>query len=290
VLVDCGWDSEQSPAQLASSLQELGATIADVRGVLLTHSHHDHCGLAPQVQAESGAWLAAHADEPVVPARERRPSADLDALERHFSGVGLRSEELADAVEVAGWLSRRRPSFEPDRRLGNAEEVAVGRFRLRVLHTPGHSPGHVCFVVDGLGLVFTGDHVLSSTTPNVSVNADSAGSPLDDYLASLAVTASLGRLLALPGHEERVDVGERSRQLLEHHDRQLAIAARLVAGGRATVRDVAEEMEWSRPWVELGRLDRQLAVGETHAHLLTLERRGRIERISTRPWRWAATR
>jgi glyoxylase-like metal-dependent hydrolase (beta-lactamase superfamily II) len=280
LLVDAGWDRAAGLEGLERSLGTFGAAVADVRGVLFTHAHRDHYALGDLLRDASGAWLALHEAERSTLTR------DVDVLERYFADLGLPLDELGDAVESALWMWGSRPAFEPDRRLRDGEVVAG----LRVLHTPGHAPGHACFVAEERGVVFSGDHVLSRTTPNVSVFAGSAGSPLDDYLRALAATRSLAGLLALPGHEERCDLAARSTELLAHHDRQLRHAAKLVADGRDTVRAAAEAMEWTTPWAALGTLDRQLALGETYAHLLVLEHSGVLERISEKPLRWGAAR
>ena len=51
--------------------------------------------------------------------------------------------------------------------------------------TPGHSPGHLCFYEREKRVILTGDHVLPTITPNVSLHPQQMGNPLGDYLASL---------------------------------------------------------------------------------------------------------
>ena len=69
VLVDAGWDGEQAWTSLTDGLAVLGATPTDVRGVLVTHLHLDHLGLAARLREESGAWVALHAADREVLAR-----------------------------------------------------------------------------------------------------------------------------------------------------------------------------------------------------------------------------
>ena len=290
MLVDAGWDRGGGLEGLDVSLRTFGSRLEDVRGVLFTHAHHDHYAVGDLVREASGAWLALHEDESDVLAPGGEAVPDAGRLDGHFLALGLPPDERREMVEVSLWMWGARAGFEPDRRLRDGETAAAGDLRLRVLHTPGHSPGHACYVAAERGVVFTGDHVLSRTTPNVGIYAGSRGSPLDDYLTALHATQALGGLVALPGHEERVAVATRSAELLAHHERQLLNAARLVAAGRGTVREAAEEMEWTTPWPKLGRLDRHLALAETHAHLVALERRGVVERLSERPLRWVPAR
>jgi glyoxylase-like metal-dependent hydrolase (beta-lactamase superfamily II) len=277
VLIDAGWEGPDGLGPLEGALRTLGAGITDVRAVIFTHSHLDHYSVGAPVRRESGAWLALHEIEAAGLAAAAQTEPDPPALDAWFAALGLDADERPDAVETALLVDRAAPRFAPDRTLAAGSTIGVDGCTLQVLHTPGHSPGHVCFVAADRGVVFTGDHVLSLTTPNVSIFPRSPGSPLDDYLSSLAKTRSLSGLLALPGHERRIGVAERSEALLLHHDMQLSHAEQLAAAGYETVREIAERMPWQTPWAALGLIDRHMALGETYAHLVVLERRGVLE-------------
>jgi glyoxylase-like metal-dependent hydrolase (beta-lactamase superfamily II) len=60
VLVDAGWDTPEAWGGLTDGLATIGADVADVRGVLVTHIHPDHYGLAARVRSASGGWVALH--------------------------------------------------------------------------------------------------------------------------------------------------------------------------------------------------------------------------------------
>src|SRR4051795_8423130 len=59
-LLDTGWESDAGWAALTDGLAQIGGGLEDVRGVLVTHLHFDHLGLARRVREASGAWLAMH--------------------------------------------------------------------------------------------------------------------------------------------------------------------------------------------------------------------------------------
>lgn len=91
-----------------------------VRAIVCTHAHDDHVGAAPALRARVGAPILLHpADRP-----------------------------LWDLVH---------PDDRWDTDLRHGTEIAVAGTTLRVLHTPGHTPGAVCLHAPGLGRVFTGD-------------------------------------------------------------------------------------------------------------------------------------
>jgi glyoxylase-like metal-dependent hydrolase (beta-lactamase superfamily II) len=278
LLVDSGWSTDLAP--LEALLREAGLRLADIEGVLLTHSHGDHTGLATRVRDETGARIALLGPEP--------PPDTLTTAEaeRWCDRLGIPADERDAAIELALRFAGHRSELRPDRRLSDGEVIDAGSFSLEVIATPGHARDQACFVDRRRGFALTGDHILSQTTPNVSLYPGRRDSPLADYLRSLERTRALGPLLALPGHERRVQVDTRSEELIEHHEMQLARAAAMLAACPATIREVASEMPWSTPWARLSVLDRLLALCETHAHLVVLAERGVAEPQPDEPlWR-----
>src|SRR5207247_9405016 len=74
-IVDAGWNTDDAFATLSEGISHTGADISDVRGVLVTHIHPDHYGLAGRVRDASGAWVALHpADAALVQARYAGPT------------------------------------------------------------------------------------------------------------------------------------------------------------------------------------------------------------------------
>jgi len=98
--------------------------------VLNTHGHFDHTDANGAVVQATGAPLAIH----------------------------LLDKPLLQAAGGAAWFGMVAvPSPPPDRDLQDGDELQVGTLCLRVLHTPGHTPGHVCFYEPTEGVLFDGD-------------------------------------------------------------------------------------------------------------------------------------
>jgi glyoxylase-like metal-dependent hydrolase (beta-lactamase superfamily II) len=97
--------------------------------------------------------------------------------------------------------------FVPDVQLGHGGRLAGDGWAFTALHTPGHAPDHLCFELEGTGLLFSGDHVMGW---NTSVVAPPEGS-MADYLRSLELLG--GRAdrdrVYLPGHGGRVEEPQR---------------------------------------------------------------------------------
>jgi glyoxylase-like metal-dependent hydrolase (beta-lactamase superfamily II) len=73
-IVDAGWNTDDAFDTLAAGLSHAGTDVAEVRGVLVTHIHPDHYGLAGRVRDASGAWVALHpADAKLIQDRYVEP-------------------------------------------------------------------------------------------------------------------------------------------------------------------------------------------------------------------------
>jgi glyoxylase-like metal-dependent hydrolase (beta-lactamase superfamily II) len=161
------------PGDDASAITSL---IADDRlrplAILATHAHHDHVGAAAPLQQSYGIPLYLH-------------SADQKLLKR--MNFYRRLFEKADPVEIA----------EVDVLLDEIRELELGEFRIRVLETPGHTPGSVCFAFDDT--LFCGDVLLKEKVGRV----DLPGGERETLAESLRVLAKLPPQTSLfPGHGE----------------------------------------------------------------------------------------
>jgi glyoxylase-like metal-dependent hydrolase (beta-lactamase superfamily II) len=279
-LLDTGWESDETWAALTGGLAALGGAIGDVRGVLVTHLHFDHLGLANRVREASGAWIAMHpADATVVAGLNRGNGAAATAAEIEFLvGLGAdRADAIAD-VGTAENMERFTRMAVPDRLLEDGDVADFPGWRLRAVHTPGHTPGHLCFADEHRRLLFSGDHVLPRISPNISSGLAGAADPLRDYLASLAAVRDLDPEEVLPAHEWRFrGLDDRVDALTGHHEHRLTeLLAAIRAHPGSTPWDLAAHLTWSRPWEQYERRMRIFAVTETDAPLRLLASRGLV--------------
>ena len=294
VLVDTGWDDPASWEVLTAGLAACGTSVAEVHGVVVTHHHPDHHGLSARVREASGAWVALHeADAAIVRrARETRPERWFSYMAAKLAAAGAPEEHVAPLRAARG--RRTLPGLTPalpDREIVPGELLDLPGRRLRAIWTPGHTPGHVCLHLEeehpaqlpGNGRLFSGDHALPEITPHIGLYEDpddaTVTDPLGDNLDSLERVGRLTPAEVLPAHQYAfTDAPARVRELLTHHEERLTGLLGLLSEP-LTPWQLAERMEWNRPWREIPYASRNIAVSEAEAHLRRLVKLGRAEPV-----------
>jgi glyoxylase-like metal-dependent hydrolase (beta-lactamase superfamily II) len=179
---------------------------------------------------------------------------------------------------------------KPDILIEDDQRIEWSGWDLRAIWTPGHSPGHICLYSDRERLLLSGDHVLPRITPNIPFHSQQFANPLGDYLESLMKVGALGTDEVLPAHEYRfADLEGRLRDIMDHHEERLAgIVDLLQRRPGLTAWEITLSLEWSRPWDEIPAFMQRAANGETLAHIVLLERRGKVKREVDVPARFFA--
>lgn len=294
VLVDAGWNHDDSWAALVAAVSAAGHDIAEVHGVLVTHSHADHHGLSGRVREASGAWVALHpADAQHVTEQRNGHRSWLATMGAAFLAAGAAEADFLD-VPAPDTPWPVAPPVLPDRLIADGTLMDVPGRRVRALWTPGHSPGHTCFVLEDERRILTGDHLLPRISPNVGLwNPDSERDPLGEFLDSLGRLVEVARERgideALPAHVGPLPgLLARAEEIRAHHEERCAEVRAVLAQDTATAWKIAERLSWKYGWEALPVLMRRVALAETLAHIRHLERRGQVVELpGPRPRRYA---
>ena len=211
-LIDVGPKTKEAADALREKLQRNGVQFADVRRIVLTHAHEDHCGLAKQVRDEAKNaeilvhnWETGHLfgrlareEHHKLMIRAGVPETAFSEMQALYKDISLLTDALSE-----GDFSELKDEMEL--------EFAGGT--LKVLHTPGHTPGSCSFVREANRTLIAGDCVLKRITPNPIVSPD----PIDknkrfkslaEYLVSLARLRSVSPTLVYGGHGEPIQAFE----------------------------------------------------------------------------------
>jgi glyoxylase-like metal-dependent hydrolase (beta-lactamase superfamily II) len=225
----------------ADHIAALIAAIGDAQlvAILCTHTHRDHSPAAKPLAARTGAPI-------------------IGCAPLSLADDGPRADASFDA------------DYHPDHVLTDGEQVTGTGFTLTAVATPGHTSNHLCYALEESGALFTGDHVMGWSTSVVSP----PDGDMTAYLTSLAKLQQREDRVYYPAHGAAV---ENPRQLvrgmLGHRRQRENQILRLLDAGDTTIAAMVPQMYAGVDKVLYGAAGRSVL-----AHLIDLERRGRVKR------------
>jgi glyoxylase-like metal-dependent hydrolase (beta-lactamase superfamily II) len=280
-LVDCGvWtgaEGGRGTRALEDGLVACGLSLSRLRRLVITHAHIDHYGIAGEVVARSGAELWMHRLTDLDIARYRDPEAAVDVRAQMLADHGMYGSALERAsTGLRDWLPVMPSIAEPARRLRGGERFLAGGRTWQVVHTPGHSPGHVCLWSEQDRMLLSGDHLLPRIGSPVTFERGFERDPMGSYLASLRRVAELAPELVLPGHGAPFRNGARRAAMVERGKRRrLGQVMALIQAEPLPVTEIAARLFGRR----LSGSAQHFAMAEALAFLAYYDVRGQARRI-----------
>ena len=173
MIIDPGDEAEA----ILKNVKDLGL---DIKSIVLTHGHIDHIGAVKEVKEATGAEVAIHAD-------------DAQALQE-------------SSVSAMFGLSYPTP-LPADRLLNDGDSIDIGDLHFLVVHTPGHSPGGICLV--GEGMVFSGDTLFNYGIGRYDFPGGSYNQLMNSIHTKLMVLPD--NTIVYPGHGPDTTIGTEHR-------------------------------------------------------------------------------
>ena len=277
-LIDAGPKTKQASGALREKLRRHGVEFKDIQRIVLTHAHEDHCGLAKQIRDEAKnaeifvhGWETGHLfgrlareEHHQLMLRAGVPDSVFQEMQSIYGEISLLTDALSDGEFSA---------------LADEMELEFASGTLKVLHTPGHTPGSCSFVREANRTLIVGDCVLKRITPNPIVSLDPFDpekrfKSLAEYLVSLAKIRSSAPTLVYGGHGEPIhDFEEIFNRYVRAIDERQRNTISLVSKQGISAFDLAQKLF---PKAIERDVHRFLAISESIAHLDYAETEGKI--------------
>lgn len=276
LLIDTGFNRPECEAALRSAFKELELDSADL---FITHLHSDHCGLAGKFASEASVVYSGETDGELI--NFEAGNLYWRMLDDLFIKYGFPKADFGRNTDIhpgRKYCHEERISFTY---VAEGDRLSYGGYELEAIETPGHTPGHMCLYDKKNKILFGGDHILGTITPNICIEI-SAENPLQDYLNSLSKIEKLDVKLLLTAHGTPIeDMHSRIRELKKHHEERLAEATHILGGEWKTAYMAAQDMTWEincKNWNDFPAPQKWFATGEAISHLQYLYFSGKITR------------
>lgn len=265
LMIDAGYPNMDLLNPLINRLREIPN--CRVSTLFITHMHIDHTGLADELRNRLSLSVVMHRRD----YEQVMKMMDRDSFVRGFLELseyyGVPSTEMELYRNVTSNISgrRRMNSVNPDVII-DGEENHIGS--VRVLLTPGHSPGHISVILNEKGIAFTGDLILPTITTHVGLTPINPGNPLLEYLNSLIKIRNIGLKCIYPGHEGEIcNVNARINELIMHRVSRLCEVLNALRNGELTIFEITKKLRWmdNKGYVDLDPMNRYMALTETAA-------------------------
>ena len=267
-LIDTGPKTAEALTVLRGKLRRHSVDFADIKRVVLTHAHEDHCGLAKVIRGESGAEIFVH-DWETGHLRGRILGEESRIL---MSRAGVSTEIFGELETIFARIDRLADAFSVNEvsSLRDETELEFAGGVLKILHTPGHTPGSCSFVRESDRTIIAGDTILKRITPNPIIALDPFDKnqrfkSLGEYLVSLAKIKSCAPTLVYGGHGEPItDFDELFNRYIRAIDERQKKVISLINTDGMTAYETTRKLF---PDAVDNGVHRFLAISETTAHL-----------------------
>jgi glyoxylase-like metal-dependent hydrolase (beta-lactamase superfamily II) len=252
-LVDTGPSTGETYDALVRELRRVGYGVEEVEWILITHGHVDHYGLSTKIRAAGDAEIFVHqGDRDLVEDFHRAFRVKRDFFEDQMRLNGVPDATLVMIEEFFEYLVTLGDETPVAGTFKDGDVLDTGSAKLRVLHTPGHSPGSCCFLTED-GVLFSGDTLLGNTTSNaVFGGAEGTTTGLSDHIESLHRLTREEVREVRPGHGDPfTDVPRVVGAALRQHEERKEAILKILEQGEATAFDLSVSLFGSLPLEEV---------------------------------------
>jgi glyoxylase-like metal-dependent hydrolase (beta-lactamase superfamily II) len=272
LLIDSGFNRPECREAMDRAILDIGFSMVDT-DIFVTHLHGDHSGLSaylsrPENTIRTGVYTARY-----LTTGEGGAQFEGFVIQSGLAAMGISpyDKSVHPGYKYASGLVSRAGT------VADGDIVQVGDLSLLCIETSGHCPDHMCLYEPEQKILFSGDHILGTITPNISIwnipwelKVDYLGS----YLKNLDKIAALETDLVLPGHRSVLkDCRKRIEELKIHHKNRLNSILEILGDKKMNGAEVASKMKWdlkANSWEEFPPAQKFFATAEALSHLAHL--------------------
>jgi glyoxylase-like metal-dependent hydrolase (beta-lactamase superfamily II) len=244
ILLDAGLNTTEAFSSIGEAFSRIGCRPQDIRAIYITHYHLDHCGLATRLQDLLSV--------PIYMTKEDKEILDFiktylheypEKMGEFFGSFGVPhttidylKKELTVYKQLLIGPDRIHPTID-------GEKIEITSGHLKVVSTPGHTPGHISFLLPKEGILFGGDFFLRDEFPHVGIYPHTIKyNPLKDYLKTLEKIKAMDINIILPSHGEPIyDPGRRIDDVTGFIRHKIEDVLRLLKKGPLSLSQVCDQ-------------------------------------------------
>ncbi|HPH55901.1 MAG TPA: MBL fold metallo-hydrolase [Smithella sp.] len=276
-LIDTGM--AQTAGILKKALAEHHLGFADIDTIIITHGHPEHFGAARKIVLAGRAIVMAHEGDRTFIEKGYGISAKQYKKFFRITGVPRNLEIILRLLFF--FFKRMADPCRVDTIVREDDQIDIGRYRAKILETPGHSRGSVSIYLEQEQTLFCGDTVIKHITPNAFVVPDEdATLPVrlsqDEFFKSLMKIKSLSPRIVYSAHGKPIDdvdniIAGYEKAFAERQENVLA----LIHAGEKNIYRIARRLfpnigGWRLP------LEIILSISEVYSAIQILQRKGKV--------------
>ncbi len=269
LIIDSGFNCKESYDDFFTGINSLGIDINNI-DLFITHLHADHSGLAAQFQKKStGKIYASLIDSQFISSMVDGSFTDLFRKSLALFGIN-ESDDFFNSHPAITYSPDSRIDFTI---LKHGDRLTIGDYNLDVIFVPGHTPDHISLYDKTNKIYFSGDHIISSISPNISYWGDEYDDMLGKYINSLDAIYKLDIDYVFSSHRDIItNHKKRIDEIKLHHKERLDEIVEIIKlhGKKLSVLEIASKMHWDYRAVNFDAFpnaQKWFACSEAMAHL-----------------------
>lgn len=276
-LIDTG--IVQTAGILKKALREHGLGFSDIDKIIVTHGHSDHFGAAKKIVKAGRSKVIAHAEDRSLIERGYDVFTKKYKIFLKLMGIPLSIGILLRLLFI--FFKRMADNCDVDILVREGDEIEIGKYKAKIIETPGHSKGSVCIFLEKERMLFCGDMIIEHITPNAFIMMDEreilpVRLSQDEFYKSLAKIKGFAPLMIYSAHGREISdidkmVAGYEKAFAERKENILS----LVRSGKKNVYSIARFL-----FPEIGGLrlplEIFLSISEVYTTIQVLQKEGKI--------------